>query len=89
MMTTTKPLFHAHDVSCASALGLYRSATNRSLWCHAMRSLNPQPKRWPRCSLCKAAYVLRLGIVIQGNTSAKWVWQRDCKHRKAAAELAP
>lgn len=53
--------------------------------------LNPQPRVWPRCSECKAAYVLRLGIclsqrIASGHGAGRWLWQRDCKHRKAEPE---
>lgn len=56
---------------------------------------NPKPKAWPQCSECKTAYVLRRAIVFSGRNgsrrmhiSTEWVWQRDCKHRKAAPEVA-
>lgn len=57
--------------------------------------MNPQPKVFPQCSECKTAFVLRRAIVFSGRNSSRpirltneWVWQRDCKHRKAAPEVA-
>lgn len=57
---------------------------------------NPDPKAWPRCSECKTDYVLRRAVVFgtgrDGSRSMsianEWVWQRDCKHRKAQPEVA-
>ena len=57
---------------------------------------NPNPKAWPRCSECEVDYVLRRAVVFgvgrDGPRSMtiinEWVWQRDCKHRKAAPEVA-
>ena len=54
-------------------------------------NLNPQPRAWPRCSECKTAYVLRLALMFDSRTrtmSSEWMWQRDCKHRKAEPEVA-
>jgi hypothetical protein len=59
---------------------------------------NPDPKAWPRCSECKTDYVLRRAIVFKiGRSGSRdksqmmisndWVWQRDCKHRKAHTEV--
>lgn len=53
--------------------------------------LNPQPRAWPRCSECKTAYVLRLALMFDSHIktmSNEWMWQRDCKHRKAEPEVA-
>lgn len=54
------------------------------------------PKAWPQCSDCKAAYVLRRAIVFASKPGSRkatirpeWVWQRDCKHRRAAPEIYP
>lgn len=54
------------------------------------------PKAWPQCSDCKAAYVLRRAIVFASKPGPRkatmrheWVWQRDCKHRRAAPEIYP
>jgi len=48
------------------------------------------PRDYPFCSDCKAAYVLRLALVFASKPGSRkatlrheWVWQRDCKHRKA------
>jgi len=57
------------------------------------RDLNPQPRVWPQCPLCKTAYVLRRALVFSAKLGSKkaklageWLWQRDCKHRNAAPE---
>lgn len=49
---------------------------------------NPQPKAWPACPTCDTAYVLRRAIVMRtegkrATMGEEWVWQRDCKHKKA------
>lgn len=57
---------------------------------------NPDPEAWPRCSECKIDYVLRRAVVFgvgrDGSRSmtiaTQWVWQRDCKHRRANTEVA-
>lgn len=56
------------------------------------RDLNPQPSAWPQCSECKTAYVLRRALTFSASgrrmsLASEWTWQRDCKHRKAAAEV--
>lgn len=53
-------------------------------------------KAYPKCSECDTAYVLRKAFVFH-TTSGKgtkkatlneeWVWQRDCKHKKATPKL--
>lgn len=56
---------------------------------------NPDPKAWPRCSECKTDYVLRRAIVFVAGRSGsrsmavsnEWLWQIDCKHRKAQPEV--
>ncbi len=56
---------------------------------------NPNPEVWPRCSECKVDYVLRRAVVFVTKPNwlrrlmitNEWVWQRDCKHRKAAPEV--
>jgi hypothetical protein len=55
---------------------------------------NPQPRLWPRCSQCKNAYVLRRVLMLHQpmgsrlhSLDGKWGWQRDCKHRRAPAEI--
>lgn len=52
------------------------------------------PPAWPACSECNTAYVLRRAILFTSGTKGKgaeinegWVWQRDCKHKKAKAVL--
>jgi hypothetical protein len=45
---------------------------------------------YPRCSECQLAYVLRLCMRLSTATASltsEWLWQRDCKHKGAAAEL--
>lgn len=48
------------------------------------------PKRHPEinahivCSECRAPFVLRRGHSITQGCAVVWVWQRDCKHKKAA-----
>ena len=36
------------------------------------------------CSECRAPFVLRRGHSITQGCAVVWVWQRDCKHKKAA-----
>lgn len=55
-------------------------------------ALNPQPATWPTCGDCGVAYVLRRGIVVtpkgkRMSLDEKWVWQRDCKHKKAEIKI--
>jgi hypothetical protein len=53
--------------------------------------LNPQPKVYPVCSYpdCRVPYVLRRAMRLDTTTGlrSEWVWQRDCKHKKAPPEL--
>lgn len=60
-----------------------------------MEMRNPDPEAWPRCSECKTDYVLRRAVVFRAGRDGprsmsianEWVWQRDCKHRKAQPEV--
>ena len=61
----------------------------------ANTALNPQPTSCPYCSECGIDYVLRRAIVFNAKPGSRsmtihseWVWQRDCKHRKAAPKMA-
>ena len=50
--------------------------------------LNPQPRAWPACSECGVAFVLRRAVTFKTLPKSlivaeEWVWQRDCKHKKA------
>lgn len=47
----------------------------------------PTPTVWPRCSECDVDYVLRRCFVFNGRTGYDWLWQRDCKHKKADAAI--
>lgn len=47
--------------------------------------VQPDPKVWPECSECGVAWVLRRAM--QFPKGYIWVWQRDCKHRKAKPRL--
>lgn len=47
--------------------------------------VQPNPTVWPECSECGAAWVLRRAFTLTQGTM--WVWQRDCKHRKAEPRL--
>jgi len=48
--------------------------------------MNPQPdpEIWPVCGECSAPYILRRCHDLFNGIS-RWLWQTDCKHRKAAA----
>lgn len=48
-----------------------------------MASLMPKVKCYPLCSACKRPYVLRFVLAIFPKAREEWLWQRDCKHRKA------
>lgn len=40
------------------------------------------PKVYPQCGMCRQPFALRHRMTITfatGNTTAKWVWVRDCK----------
>lgn len=48
----------------------------------------PKVRAYPVCSACKTPYVLRRAFVLSPpRASARWIWQRDCKH-KAPPEIA-
>lgn len=47
---------------------------------------------FPACSECGLAWVLRRSMTVDmssgtGVFAEKWVWQRDCKHKKAPPEI--
>lgn len=52
-----------------------------------MSTAMPKVRAYPVCSECRAPYVLRHAIFVfdaqMKATPGKWVWQRDCKHKKA------
>lgn len=53
-----------------------------------MTDIQPDPSAWPACGECGVAYVLRRVMRYDTNPPKMfmdWVWQQDCKHRKAAA----
>lgn len=50
--------------------------------------LQPDPTAWPECAECGVTYVLRRCIVFGDETGYRWLWQRDCKHKKADAVIA-
>jgi hypothetical protein len=44
--------------------------------------MNPtDPTYWPACPDCETAWVLRRGLSISKGWT--WVWQCDCKHKRA------
>jgi hypothetical protein len=47
-------------------------------------SAMPVVKVYPLCSECRAPYVLRHGFNLSNGCKETWIWQRDCKHKKAA-----
>jgi hypothetical protein len=52
----------------------------------------PKVRGYPKCSACESPYVLRLVCVISPKPGEEWLWQRDCKHKKAppvAVEAEP
>ena len=60
-----------------------------------MSVIQPDPQVWPECSECGFAYVLRrcmrftIGAGEQANNlRLEWLWQRDCKHKRANVEIA-
>lgn len=47
----------------------------------------PEVKAYPKCSECGTAFVLRLCFHFgAGDLGHGWLWQRDCKHKKAEPE---
>ncbi len=50
------------------------------------KQLNPyNPQAWVECSECSTAWVLRRGMSLSQGWI--WIWQSDCKHRKADPRL--
>jgi hypothetical protein len=48
------------------------------------------PKQWPACSQCDAPYLVRRAFVFnmrKGTAASRWIWQRDCRHKKAEPKL--
>lgn len=55
-----------------------------------MTDVMPSPQTWPVCSECDTDYVLRRCFVFRdGGIVSEWLWQRDCKHKKAEAKIHP
>lgn len=48
-----------------------------------MASAMPKVRDYPICSECKAPWVLRLCFLIMPDGGSQWLWQRDCKHKRA------
>lgn len=48
----------------------------------------PNPRCWPECSECGVAYVLRNCVTFGAELKYQWLWQRDCKHKKADGRIA-
>lgn len=52
---------------------------------------NPVVTYYPKCSECGTAFVLRRCFQFVdndfGTAGWKWLWMRDCKHKKAEAEV--
>ena len=52
-------------------------------------SITPDPEVWPVCTECHVPAVLRRMMVLgAGSTHWEWLWQRDCKHKRANVEIA-
>ena len=50
--------------------------------------LNPNPLVYPVCGECETAYVLRRAYLFGARqVTEEWIWQRDCKHKKAEPTL--
>ena len=48
----------------------------------------PQVRAYPKCSECGTPFVLRMCFHFgAGGIAHSWLWQRDCKHKKAEAEI--
>lgn len=45
------------------------------------------PTAWPVCADCETPYVVRRGLVLEEDYSIgrsyRWLYQRDCRHKKA------
>lgn len=53
-------------------------------------SAHPEVVAWPVCEEpeCETPYVLRRCLAMNGNEwKMEWLWQRDCKHKKAGARV--
>ena len=49
---------------------------------------HPVVTYYPRCGKCRIPCVLRQHMTFGGGDLAtKWLWARDCKHKKAALEI--
>lgn len=48
-----------------------------------MGNAMPKVRAYPLCSACAAPYVLRLVFIVLPKAGQDWLWQRDCKHKKA------
>lgn len=55
----------------------------------AYEQFNPyDPQAWVECSECGTAWVLRRALTWSaGAPEWTWIWQRDCKHKKADPRL--
>lgn len=49
-------------------------------------TVHPTVTYYPKCSECGLAFVLRRCFSF-GLNEWLWLWERDCKHKKAAAEV--
>lgn len=43
----------------------------------------PEVRSYPKCSACGTPYILRYVFIVLPEPGAEWIWQRDCKHKKA------
>jgi hypothetical protein len=43
----------------------------------------PKVCGYPKCRACGTPYVLRRVFIVLPKPGAEWLWQRDCKHKKA------
>ncbi len=51
-------------------------------------SAHPEVKVWPVCDApdCETPYILRRCMTFTAtDLNYEWLWQRDCKHKKASA----
>lgn len=49
----------------------------------------PEVRAYPVCDAldCDTPYVLRRCWTFGAETQEQWLWQRDCKHKKAGARV--
>lgn len=49
---------------------------------------HPVVTYYPRCAECRTPFVLKQCMTFGGgDLAAKWLWMRDCKHKKGGHEV--